>query len=161
MPRRSRNDPVRAEVEQWLRAFVGAGLAVPRAAAGAAAGTVRRCVGGRLGDVTNRVAEPMRLVRSLVELATGAPPAGGSQGRSAESAPPTDAESTSSDDAPDDAVHLPIDEYESLAASHVVARLDNLTPSELRQVRRFEAAHRGRRTVIGRIDQLLGGATPA
>src|SRR5262245_48399545 len=157
MPRRSRNDPVRAEVEQWLRAFVTAGLAVPRAAAD----TVKRCVGGRLGDVTNRVAEPMRLVRSIVELATGAPPARGTQDPSAESMPVSDADSTPDDDVSDDAFHLPIDEYESLAASHVVARLDNLTPTELRQVRRFEAAHRGRRTVIGRIDQLLGGATPA
>jgi hypothetical protein len=157
MPRRSRNDPVRAEVEQWLRAFVTAGLAVPRAAAD----TAKRCVGGRLGDVTNRVAEPMRLVRSLVELATGSPPAGGTQDPSAESTPVSDADSTPDDDVPGDAVHLPIDEYESLAASHVVARLDNLTPTELRQVRRFEAAHRARRTVIGRIDQLLGGATPA
>jgi hypothetical protein len=157
MLRRSQNDPVRTEVEQWLRAFITAGLVVPRAAAG----TVKRCVGGRLGDMTNRVAEPMRLVRSLVELATGAPQAGGAQGQSADFTPAAEADSTSSDDAPDDAVHLPIDEYESLAASHVVARLDSLTPSELRQVRRFETAHRGRRTVIGRIDQLLGGATPA
>jgi hypothetical protein len=50
---------------------------------------------------------------------------------------------------------LPIDEYESLAASQVVARLANLTAEELDAVRRFEVSHRGRRTVIGRIDQLL------
>ena len=53
------------------------------------------------------------------------------------------------------AEELPIEEYESLAASHVVARLEGLSPSELRRVRRFEAAHRGRRTVLGKIDQLL------
>jgi hypothetical protein len=157
MPRRSPSDPVRAEVEQWLRAFVTAGLAVPRAAAA----TARRCVGGRLGDVTNRVAEPMRLVRSIVELATGAPRTAGDRGAPAESTSAAEADSSPSDVAADAAVHLPIDEYESLAASHVVARLDNLTPTELRQVRRFEVAHRGRRTVIGRIDQLLDGATPA
>jgi len=50
---------------------------------------------------------------------------------------------------------LPIDEYESLAASQVVARLPTLTPSELEEVRSFEAAHRGRRTILGKIDQLL------
>jgi hypothetical protein len=157
MPRRSPNDPVRAEVEQWLRAFVTAGLAVPRAAAS----TLQQCVGGRLGEVTNRVAEPMRLIRSIVQLATGAPPNDGTHGEPDESAPADDADSAPGDDAPDTAVQLPIDEYESLAASHVVARLDSLTPTELRQVRRFEVAHRGRRTVIGRIDQLLDGATPA
>ena len=55
---------------------------------------------------------------------------------------------------------LPIEEHESLAASHVVARLGDLDPSELREVRRFELAHRGRRTVLDRIDQLLGAAAP-
>ena len=157
VPRRSPNDPVRAEVEQWLRAFVAAGLAVPRAAAS----TVRRCVGDRLGDVANRVAEPMRFVRSIVELATGAPPGSGTRGQPDESTPAAEADSAPSEEAAEAAVQLPIDEYESLAASHVVARLDSLTPTELRQVRRFEVAHRGRRTVIGRIDQLLDGATPA
>ena len=53
------------------------------------------------------------------------------------------------------AADLAIEEYESLAASQVVARLPSLTPDELDAVRRFEAEHRGRRTVLGRIDQLL------
>ena len=53
------------------------------------------------------------------------------------------------------AEELPIEEYESLAASQVVARLPALTADELATIRRFEAAHRGRRTVLGRIDQLL------
>ncbi len=56
---------------------------------------------------------------------------------------------------PSDADGLPIDEYESLAASQVVARLTALSPAELRTVRDFEGAHRGRRTVLGKIDQLL------
>ena len=59
------------------------------------------------------------------------------------------------DRAPAAAEDLPIDEYESLAASHVVARLESLTADELRAVQEFEAAHRGRRTVLGKIDQLL------
>ena len=50
---------------------------------------------------------------------------------------------------------LPIEDYESLAASHVVDRLATLTPAELRAVRAFETAHRGRRTILGRIEQLL------
>lgn len=54
-----------------------------------------------------------------------------------------------------DPAALPIDQYESLAASHVVARLESLTPDELRTVRSFETSHRGRRTVLGKIDQLL------
>ncbi len=50
---------------------------------------------------------------------------------------------------------LPIEDYESLAASHVVDRLSTLTPAELRVVREYETARRGRRTVLGRIEQLL------
>lgn len=68
-------------------------------------------------------------------------------------APVTGEADTASDDAEADG--LPIEQYESLAASHVVARLDALTSDELWAVRAFETAHRGRRTVLGKIDQLL------
>ena len=53
------------------------------------------------------------------------------------------------------AVDLAIPGYEDLAASHIVARLDRLSPSELAAIRSFEVANRGRRTVVGKIDQLL------
>jgi hypothetical protein len=149
------DDPVRAEVERRVRAFVEAALAVP----GAAAARVGRCVGGRVGHVTERVAEPMQLLRSLLELVTGAPAANGGPAAPVASQTTAPEESPSGPAAPA-AAQLPIEEYESLAASHVVARLANLDPAELREVRRFEIAHRGRRTVLGRIDQLLGATTP-
>lgn len=148
------DDPVRADVERWVRAFVAAAWAVP----GAAVARVGRCVNGRMGAVTKRVAEPMRLVRSVLELATGARTvAGGSATVSPPVAatPPGSAPPEATSPEPSD---LPIEEYQSLAASHVVARLANLSVTELQEVRRFEVAHRGRRTVIGRIDQLLGAA---
>ena len=53
------------------------------------------------------------------------------------------------------AADLPIAGYEDLAASHIVARLDGLDRDDLAAIRRFELAHRGRRTVVGKIDQLL------
>jgi hypothetical protein len=49
---------------------------------------------------------------------------------------------------------LPIDGYDSLAASQVVGRLDSLTPAELATVRNYESANRNRRTVLGKIAQL-------
>jgi hypothetical protein len=55
----------------------------------------------------------------------------------------------------DAATTLPLEGYESLAASQVVARLGRLTPAELEQVREFERSHRGRRTILGKIEQLL------
>ena len=41
-------------------------------------------------------------------------------------------------------------DYDSLSASQVVPRLDGLTADELEAVRRYEAAHRGRRTILGK-----------
>jgi hypothetical protein len=53
------------------------------------------------------------------------------------------------------AAGLPFEDYESLPASYVVARLERLDRAELEAVGAFEEAHRGRRTVLGRIEQLL------
>lgn len=52
---------------------------------------------------------------------------------------------------------LPIADYESLPAINVVQRLASLRPEEIEAVRRFEAAHRARRTVLAKIAQLQGG----
>lgn len=49
---------------------------------------------------------------------------------------------------------LPIDGYDSLAASQVVGRLGTLTPLELDDVRKHELSHRARRTILGKISQL-------
>ena len=139
-----------------MRALVEAALALP----GAAAARVGRCVGGRVGHATERVAEPMQLLRSLLELVTG--PTAGQRWRRGSGCRLAIGSQTLSpaEPAAPAAAQLPIEEYESLAASHVVARLANLDPAELREVRRFEVAHRARRTVLGRIDQLLGATTP-
>jgi hypothetical protein len=53
-----------------------------------------------------------------------------------------------------DASQLAIPDYDSLAASQVLPRLEGLTPVELEAVRTYEADHRGRRTILGRIGQL-------
>ena len=49
---------------------------------------------------------------------------------------------------------LAIPDYDSLSASHVVNRLPGLTPGELEAVRRYEAAHRGRKTILNKVAQL-------
>lgn len=49
---------------------------------------------------------------------------------------------------------LPIPDYDTLSASQVVPRLDDLAESELDIVDRYERAHRGRMTILGRIAQL-------
>jgi len=57
----------------------------------------------------------------------------------------------------DEAAGLAIPDYDSLAASQVVPRLAGLTAAELEAVRRYEAAHRGRRTILARVGQLQAG----
>ena len=49
---------------------------------------------------------------------------------------------------------LPIAGYDTLAASQVVARLEGLDADELEAVREYEAAHRNRKTVLGKVAQL-------
>ncbi len=51
---------------------------------------------------------------------------------------------------------LAIPGYDSLSASQVVSRLAGLTSPELEEVAAYEAANRGRRTVMTRIRQLQG-----
>jgi hypothetical protein len=50
---------------------------------------------------------------------------------------------------------LPIEGYDQLGASQIVARLDGLTPGELESVRTYEQSGRQRRTILTRIQQLL------
>ncbi len=58
-------------------------------------------------------------------------------------------------DAPAVAVEtLPIRDYDELSASHVVERLEGLAPADLVAVREYEQQHRGRRTILGKIEQL-------
>lgn len=53
-----------------------------------------------------------------------------------------------------------IPDYRALSASQVVRRLDSLGPDELEALYRFEAATRGRRTILHRVQQLLGREEP-
>ncbi|MBA2496211.1 MAG: hypothetical protein H0V33_03800 [Acidimicrobiia bacterium] len=49
---------------------------------------------------------------------------------------------------------LAVPGYDSLSASQVVPRLAGLSGAELEAVRRYEEAHRGRKTILAKIDQL-------
>jgi hypothetical protein len=51
---------------------------------------------------------------------------------------------------------LPIPGYDALSASQVVERLNGLAPLELDAVHKYETAHRQRRTILGKIEQLAG-----
>jgi len=55
---------------------------------------------------------------------------------------------------PEEHPELPIPGYDALSASQVVERLAGLRADELEAVREYEAAHRKRRTILGKIEQL-------
>jgi hypothetical protein len=51
--------------------------------------------------------------------------------------------------------HAPFADYDDLAATEVISRLEGLGHEALRAVRAYEQSHRNRRTILGRITQLL------
>lgn len=48
----------------------------------------------------------------------------------------------------------PFDGYDHLAAAQIVRLLDRLPEAELEMVRVYETAHRGRRTILAKVEQL-------
>jgi hypothetical protein len=62
---------------------------------------------------------------------------------------------------PPQASTLAIPGYDTLAASQVVQRLSSLRRDELEAIRVYEAATRGRRTILHRIAQLAPNDTQA
>src|SRR5262245_41863599 len=142
-------DPVRDQVELTLRRLVGTIASVPCDAVRAVQGLVAQSaalfrtiatltVDGLLGWDVDAGVPP---------LGTAVSPSGGSAG----AAPPRS--EGAAVERPRDvgvAADLAIAGYEDLAASHIVARLDGLGREDLTAIRRFELAHRGRRTVVGK-----------
>ena len=55
-----------------------------------------------------------------------------------------------------ESAELPIPGYDALSASQVVQRLVGLSADELAAVHAYEATHRQRRTILGKIEQLAG-----
>jgi hypothetical protein len=152
------DDELRSQIEATLRRIAGDVAALPCYLTAAAWRAV--------GSAAQRVTQPLTLVRSIGGL-VGAGIIGAANTRTTAGPPEATLDtagaggvSATRDVVPPHGDHspaasLPIDHYESLPASHVVARLEHLERHDLDAVRRFEVAHRGRRTVLGRIDQLL------
>jgi hypothetical protein len=119
-------------------------------------------------DVRRRVEEGLQSARSLAEQAfsglvvpgdgtTASPERQGQSGTGVREAPretPGPAKATDTVEQRAQAEALPIPDYDELSASQVVERLDGLPAKELAAVRAYEEAHRGRRTILFKIDQL-------
>jgi hypothetical protein len=72
-------------------------------------------------------------------------------------APPSSVEPTQHRS--ESSAHLPIPGYDALSASQVVERLAGLGADELSAVREYEVAHRNRRTILGKVDQLTASSS--
>ncbi|MFZ6002568.1 MAG: hypothetical protein ACOYXM_01415 [Actinomycetota bacterium] len=66
----------------------------------------------------------------------------------------TGAASARTDGGGPDSAALAIPDYDGLSASHVVNRLAGLSAAELEAVRQYEAANRGRKTILSKVAQL-------
>jgi hypothetical protein len=119
-------------------------------------------------DVRRRVEDGLRSARELAEQAFSGfvvPGDGSSAAPDAQTAPRR--AETGPDDRPPSATAvdataqraeaqaLPIPDYDELSASQVVERLEGLPARDLAAVRGYEEAHRGRRTILFKIDQLV------
>jgi hypothetical protein len=57
-----------------------------------------------------------------------------------------------------DTANLAIPGYDNLSAAQIVDRLDDLSPADREAIREYEAAHRARHTILGKIEQFNRGS---
>lgn len=118
---------------------------------------VEQLTSGRATAPSNGAARdkgPAAAKRAPAAAARPAPPDSEPAGAAA---PAPSAKAAESDGArSSSSAHLPIPGYDALSASQVVERLAGLGADELAAVREYEAAHRNRRTILGKISQLTG-----
>jgi hypothetical protein len=120
-------------------------------------------------EAPKQIAELQKQVQKVAEQFTAraggrrpsAPPASTTSSVPSSNGPSTPATQTSAPVARPpahgpDAAGLAIVDYDSLSASQVVPRLEGLSDTELASVRDYEAAHRGRKTILNKIAQLQG-----
>jgi hypothetical protein len=108
-------------------------------------------------EVRRRAATAWTTVEQVVVarwMPTPAPPAPRSTDRESGTSVPANNSVTSPSATPGPRPQLAIPDYDELSASQVVDRLDDLGRDELAKVRDYEEATRGRRTILGKIDQL-------
>lgn len=166
--------PAPAEVKRRIDESVGvakvvaeSGFGVAKDVAGAGIGVARDVAGSALkGLLENRpgVARNGAEVAATPAAAAPTAPANGTAVTGLADAP---AEAVTSSEASDagptaptgdltvpEVDELPITDYDELSASQVVQRLEGLDAEALESVRRYESAHRGRNTILGKIAQL-------
>jgi hypothetical protein len=134
-----------------IRRRMGDGLGLARGVAGGGLGLARDVTGSALqGFMSWRTPEPGEPTADPTVFHPAPEPASGAAAfTSPSTAPAADRAAT----APS-VDELPIPDYDELSASQVIERLDGLDADSLAAVRAYEAGHRGRNTILGKIAQL-------
>ena len=110
----------------------------------------------RAESVIQRLREQPRPAPSQRPASGAGPTEPGNGHRPAPSAAATPSSAASPEsDAPETST-LAIPGYDTLSASQVVPRLEGLSTAELEAIRAYEQSTRGRKTILTRVDQLLG-----
>lgn len=109
---------------------------------------------GKLLDKVSKQA--MSTIEQLAGLSGAAPTSNGSTSTPEPVIEVPVVETPASPTSGPEAAALAIPDYDSLSASQVLPRLNGLSTDELEAVRAYEAAHRGRKTILNRAEQLQG-----
>ena len=115
-------------------------------------------------DGTDDVSDPTAPTAPTdsTEGAEGAEGAQKAQGAAAVvSARPTPSPKPQADPADEIIVEGALAGYDTLSASQVVRRLESLGPADLEALKRYEASHRNRHTILNRAHQILGAIEAA
>jgi hypothetical protein len=165
-------DEVKRRIDESVgvaKVVAESGFGVAKDVAGAGIGVARDVAGSALkGLIENRPGTPRPNGAATPAASTPAAPAeSGPEPAAAPEAPVSPVSPVSpvvSEGVPDSEAgadltvpevdELAIPDYDELSASQVVERLEGLDTGELEAVRRYEAAHRGRNTILGKIAQL-------
>jgi hypothetical protein len=128
----------------------------------------RRDLAGRIEDILNNGVEVARAAEEAERAAASSATADEPDAPHAPDAPDAPADPATPvvpvvtpakpahDPLAEATVQRALADYDTLSASQVVRRLENLGKEELRAVQRYEASHRNRRTILNRASQLLG-----
>jgi hypothetical protein len=128
------------------------GVEAARAAAEAEGAASSATADASNASASDTAVEPVVVVEPVAPAAPAAP-----------AAPVVPAANPAPDPLTKATVQRALADYDTLSASQVVRRLENLGQEELRAVQRYEASHRNRRTILNRASQLLdsGAAGPS
>ncbi len=117
---------------------------------------VRQAAEGGLKLVQGAGSKAQESAVGAAKAAQGAATSAGKQAQSVIGSGVGAATKASGNGAAKGVANLAIPDYDTLSALNIADRLDGLTPDQLGDIRGYETANKARKTILGKIDSLLG-----